>query len=237
MKIQSDSLRFTTKPDVVSSVHENGIVLLNVCSGRLFASNNTGARIWSGLEGRHFHGNDRSRNQHRLSNRLDNGSGPRRALPDRIGTAEPDPTRDLVMKEIRFSKVRFALLVFTAFLELLRYEIILRVCGSGRILRKLNRQNLSRKASTPELERSICDAVLLATCFHWRPVLCLQRSVCTAKLLRTHGIKACVVIGYRPLPFFFHAWVEVDGRIVYGSPAYQRQLSSFGTGDSTIAAI
>jgi hypothetical protein len=122
------------------------------------------------------------------------------------------------------TKVRFALLVFKAFLEIVHYEIILTVCGSGRILRQLNRQRVSRKPFTPELERSICDAVLLATCFHWKPVLCLQQSVCTATLLRTHGIEAHVVIGYRCLPFFSHAWVEVDGRVVYGSPAYKRQL-------------
>jgi hypothetical protein len=121
-------------------------------------------------------------------------------------------------------KIRFALLVFSAFLQIVRYEIILRVCGSGLMLRQLNRQSVSRKSFAQELERSICEAVLLATCFHWKPVLCLQRSVCTTRLLRTHGIEARVVIGYRSSPFFSHAWVEVDGRVVYGSPAYKRQL-------------
>jgi len=50
MKSQPDSLNFTPSPDVVSSVHENGIVLLQICSGQLFAANGTGARIWSGLK-------------------------------------------------------------------------------------------------------------------------------------------------------------------------------------------
>jgi hypothetical protein len=122
------------------------------------------------------------------------------------------------------TKIRFAWLVFGAFLQIVRYEIILSACGGGGILRQLNRQNVSRKPFTPELERNICDAVLLATCFHWKPVLCLQQSVCTARLLRKHGIEGRVVIGYRSLPFFSHAWVEVDGRVVYGSPAYKRQL-------------
>jgi hypothetical protein len=121
-------------------------------------------------------------------------------------------------------KIRFAALVFDAFFEIVRYEIILRICGSGRILRQLRRQSVSRKPSTPQIEESICDAVLLATCFHWKPVLCLQRSVCTARLLRAHGIEGRVVIGYRSLPFFSHAWVEVGGRVVYGSPAYKQQL-------------
>ena len=52
----------------------------------------------------------------------------------------------------------------------------------------------------------------------------LQRTVCTVRLLRKHGVHARLVIGYRPLPVFSHAWVEVDGRVVYGSPAYQKRL-------------
>jgi len=121
-------------------------------------------------------------------------------------------------------KIRFASFVFAAFFEIVRYEIVLKMRGSGRILQQLNRRGWSRKPFTRELERDICDAVLLATCFHWKPVLCLQRSVCTARLLRRCGIDALVVIGYRPSPFFSHAWVEVDGRVIYGSPAYKQQL-------------
>ena len=122
------------------------------------------------------------------------------------------------------TKIRFAFLVFNAFLEIVHYESIFRVLGIGRILEQLNRQGVSRKPFTQGLEQEICNAVLLASCFHWKPVLCLQRSVCTVRLLRKHGIDAHVVIGYRPSPFFSHAWVEVEDRVVYGSPAYKRQL-------------
>ena len=121
-------------------------------------------------------------------------------------------------------KIRFAFLIFNAFLDIVRYESVLRVRGIGRILEQLNRQGISRKPFTRELEKDICNAVLLASCFHWKPVLCLQRSVCTARLLRKHGINARVVIGYRPSPFFSHAWVEVEDRVAYGSPEYKRQL-------------
>ena len=115
-------------------------------------------------------------------------------------------------------------LVFRAFYEIVRYEVILSLLGSGRILSQLRRQSISIH-SNPDLERAICDAVLLATCFYWKPVLCLQRAVCTVRLLRRHGIHARLVIGYRPSPFFSHAWVEVDGRVLYGSAAYQKRLT------------
>jgi Transglutaminase-like superfamily len=121
-------------------------------------------------------------------------------------------------------RVRYSALVFCALYEILRYEVLFSVRGIGYILRQASRQALSPKAGDGELERQICDAALLATCFHWKPVLCLQRSVCTTRLLRRHGIDARLVIGYRSSPFFSHAWVEVGGRVVYGSSAYQKRL-------------
>ena len=117
-----------------------------------------------------------------------------------------------------------AWLLFRAFYEIARYEVIVSLLGSGHILSQLKRQSIAAKPTSRELEQAICDAVLLATCFYWKPVLCLQRSVCTVRLLRRHGIVARLVIGYRPSPFFSHAWVEVDGRVAYGSPAYQKRL-------------
>jgi hypothetical protein len=115
-------------------------------------------------------------------------------------------------------------LVFRALYEIARYEVVLSLLGSGRILSQLRRQSTSIQSSSADLEKKICDAVLLATCFYWKPVLCLQRAVCTVRLLRRNGINARLVIGYRPSPFFSHAWVEVDGRVLYGSAAYQKRL-------------
>jgi hypothetical protein len=118
-------------------------------------------------------------------------------------------------------KSRFLL---RALFEIIRYEVIVSLRGSGRILSQLKRQSIKARPANQDLEKAICDAVHLATCFYWKPVLCMQRAVCTVWLLRRHGIVARLVIGYRPSPFFSHAWVEVDGRVVYGSAAYQKRL-------------
>ena len=115
-------------------------------------------------------------------------------------------------------------LMCRALYEIGNYEVIVSLRGSGRILSQLKRQSIAARPTNQELEKAICDAVHLATCFYWKPVLCLQRAVCTVRLLRRHGIFARLVIGYRPSPFFSHAWVEVDGRVVYGSAAYQKLL-------------
>ena len=119
---------------------------------------------------------------------------------------------------------RYGWLVFRALCELTRYEVINSLHGFGYIQRQLSRQSPAAKRTSPELQQAICDAVLLATCLYWKPVLCLQRSVCAVRLLRKYGIAAKLVIGYRPAPFFSHAWVEIDGRVVNGSPAYQSRL-------------
>lgn len=121
-------------------------------------------------------------------------------------------------------RAKQVLRVLDALYELVRYEVSIRSGGSGRILSQLRLQSVAATPTGRELEQALCDAVLLATCFYWKPVLCLQRAVCTVRLLRRHGIVARLVIGYRPSPFFSHAWVEVDGRVVYGSPAYQKRL-------------
>lgn len=120
----------------------------------------------------------------------------------------------------------YVLLVLRALYEIARYDVIVSLRGSGCILRRLRQQSVKEKPTGHELEKAVCDSVLLATCFYFKPVLCLQRAVCTVRLLRKHGVQARLVIGYRPSPFFSHAWVEVNGRVVYGSAAYQKRLQS-----------
>ena len=53
MNNQSKGFRFSLNPKVASSVHDNGIVLLDIASGHFFASNSIGARIWLGVGGQH----------------------------------------------------------------------------------------------------------------------------------------------------------------------------------------
>jgi hypothetical protein len=73
-------------------------------------------------------------------------------------------------------------------------------------------------------ESAICEAVRSVAPFYWKPIRCLQRSIVTARLMRGAGIPAEVVIGFRPTPFFSHAWVEVAGRVANDSPTYQARL-------------
>lgn len=43
-------ISFTVNPEAVRSFHDDGVVILNAGTGRLFTSNEAGARIWRGIE-------------------------------------------------------------------------------------------------------------------------------------------------------------------------------------------
>jgi hypothetical protein len=105
--------------------------------------------------------------------------------------------------------------------ELVRYDVLFAFRGMRGV-----RPRTARAARTGDarVEAAICEAVRSVAPFYWKPVRCLQRSIVTARLMRGHGIRAEVVIGYRPAPFFSHAWVEVAGRVVNDSPIYQVRL-------------
>ena len=122
------------------------------------------------------------------------------------------------------TSARYAWLVVRACYELMRYDLVHALTERGRLCLPPVQAALPGRQPHAETERAICDAVVLATCLYWKPVLCLQRSICAARLLRAHGIDARLVVGYRAVPFFSHAWVEVDGRVVNDSPVYQQRL-------------
>jgi hypothetical protein len=105
------------------------------------------------------------------------------------------------------------------FWEMARYDVLSRVPGIRRRMKPA--RACAPRASAVE---AVCEAVGCMGSFYWKPLLCLQRSIVTARLLRAMGIQADVVIGYRANPFFSHAWVEVDGRVVNDSPAYRNKL-------------
>ena len=119
--------------------------------------------------------------------------------------------------------IKYAWVVFSALCELARYDVI-STLGCSANIRRLNPQPRTPEPTNHEVVRATCSAVSLAACLYWKPVPCLQRSVCIVRLLRKHDVVAHLVIGYRPVPFFSHAWVEVNGRIVNDSSAYGERL-------------
>ena len=120
--------------------------------------------------------------------------------------------------------IGFALLVVRAWWELVVFDLVKSVSGFQGIHARLARQRVISQDAMKWPDTDICEAVSLAACFYFRPVQCLQRSVAATKLLRKLGITSRLVIGYRAVPFFSHAWVEVGDRVLNDSPVYKERL-------------
>jgi len=84
--------------------------------------------------------------------------------------------------------------------ELVRYDVLSKISGFPGIRRRMRPARTS--VARPALPEAVCQAVACITSFYWKPLLCLQRSVVTARVMRAMGIQADVVIGYRAYPFF-----------------------------------
>lgn len=110
------------------------------------------------------------------------------------------------------------------FWELIRYDVIFACRGLRGVSRIRSLKVSTSGTRCAETESTICEAFAAVAPFYWKPLACLQRSIVLARLMRSRGIPAEVVIGYRPAPLVSHAWVEVDGYIVGDSPTYQRNL-------------
>ena len=119
-------------------------------------------------------------------------------------------------------QISSAWLVVRALYELARYDVIHLLLKRSGIQQQLAGQPIAARSAGASRETAICNAFVLAHCLYWKRVLCLQRSVCLVRTLRASGVPAHLVIGYRPVPFLSHAWVEVGGHIVNDRPQYQK---------------
>ncbi len=126
------------------------------------------------------------------------------------------------MKRGRFS---FALLIVWAWLELLRHDVTMRTRGFARAWSRLNATRVRAGRGWRDEDRLALEAIDWAATFYPKRVMCLQRSVVTARILRKCGFPANVAIGYRSAPFFSHAWVEIGDRVINDEPGYRQRLN------------
>jgi len=119
----------------------------------------------------------------------------------------------------------FAILVAWAWIELLRHDLTMKTRGFARAWSRLDATRTRASREMSDGGQAALDAIDWATTFYPKRVMCLQRSLVTARILRKCGFPANVAIGYRAAPFFSHAWVEVGDRVVNDEPAYRQRLN------------
>ena len=120
-------------------------------------------------------------------------------------------------------RLRCVALVVRAWCELARFDLF-RALSTGSTLRLRRVAPRGRKAADAERTSAVCNAVATAACLYWKPVVCRQRLVSAAPLLRARGVAARLVIGCRAAPLLSHAWVQVDDRLVNESTIYRQLL-------------
>jgi hypothetical protein len=115
-------------------------------------------------------------------------------------------------------------LVMEAWLALAVFDVLQRA-GFAKAYEALRHY----RTRDPRLHRpdthDILWAVEEACVWYVKRAPCLQRSAVATRLLRRYGVPAELVVGYRPLPFESHAWVEVNGVVVNDLPQYQRAFA------------
>jgi len=129
-----------------------------------------------------------------------------------------------VLTRCRVARVtRLTTLAVQAWFALLVFDLIV-LAGFGRVHQQLRRCRVHRLApmTDPVSIDDMIWAVDEACVWYFKRAACLQRSAVATWLLRRNGVGAELVIGYRPIPFESHAWVEVAGLIVNDRQQYQK---------------
>ena len=109
-------------------------------------------------------------------------------------------------------------LLCRTYLELIRQEFALLRRDFASMHESVRGCQISAGRRSSSTQADLLRAIDLAAVFYFKEVKCLQRSVVTARLLRRHGFPAELVIGVQHVPFYAHAWVEMEGTVVNDKP-------------------
>ena len=127
-----------------------------------------------------------------------------------------DSTDELTAAVNRFSPRE----TFSAFVGLLAFDLLLKVGGFKRLIRKVEQWTTAEPRTTdPEICRRVRSMVDRAQMYYPKKAMCLQHSAVVTCLLRRRGVPAEMVLAAQDFPPKAHAWTEVAGEVVSDSPA------------------
>jgi hypothetical protein len=101
--------------------------------------------------------------------------------------------------------------------------LYIRIAGFSRI-HKFVRSRPVRRPRLRSDPAELIECVHTAARLSFVRVRCLERALVTTCVLRFFGHPAAFIIGVRRLPFYAHAWTELDGIVVTDPPEKIRDL-------------
>ena len=108
----------------------------------------------------------------------------------------------------------------SAFVGLLAFDLLLKLGGFQRLIRKVERWPIASPATTDrEICRRVRGMVDRAQMYYPKKAMCLQHSAVVTCLLRRRGVPAQMVLAAQDFPPKAHAWAEVVGEVVSDSPS------------------
>jgi len=109
---------------------------------------------------------------------------------------------------------------FSAFVGLLAFDMLLKLGGFQRLIRKVEHWPIALPHTTSrEICRRVRGMVDRAQMYYPKKAMCLQHSAVVTCLLRRRGVPAQMVLAAQDFPPKAHAWAEVAGEVVSDSPA------------------
>lgn len=122
-----------------------------------------------------------------------------------------DATDELAAEVNRFSPRE----TFSAFVGLLTFDLLLKVGGFKKLIRKVESWPTAEPRTTdPEICRRVRGMVDRAQMYYPKKAMCLQHSAVVTCLLRRRGVPAEMVLAAQDFPPKAHAWAEVAGAVV-----------------------
>ena len=232
-RTRGNSTKFRLAPEVCySPTTEDGCIVLNIDHGTLLSLNQTGALMFSKLA-QNDSGLTRDEFVKAVLPEFEDVSASRleAAVDDLLAQLEvnkvvrPQSEQDSFAKSIELRPIRACVKLLLRFLLLIRsytlaalllfltIDSILRFGGFRSLHQTLTNWKLGRRSDYSTIT-SACSAVNRAGIWHPKQSLCLQRSAVLVCLLRAFGVPAEMVIGVHKMPFYSHAWAEVDGEVI-----------------------
>jgi hypothetical protein len=203
------------------SEHEDGTAFLQIKTGQVFLANRIAAKIWQSAA--------QGKTAPEIATQISQECGVKidGASKNVACILSAFVKQGLLKSEGRPKLPHRFVLLAEALWELFRYDVETVLFGFNRVYRTLSESAWRNEHAVRNHEdylEQIVGVASLAVSLYWKPAKCLQTSIAVARQLRKYGVPGQLVIGYRPAPFFGHAWVEVNGKIVNDYEGFARHL-------------